>query len=160
IVANKNDALVPAGDISFGCTKDKVIGAYYSDPEEDTPDDLKEAGGRIIYGRKDYEVFESISLGSNMDAEEDMSGRYMFAYESPGSGNSSVAYYVLDIDKKFKMSIYMLMYTFSDDEGLETITVMDMSGEDLQSLSDLASGEEDTADDANDTDNDDADDKE
>ncbi len=112
--------------IEFSCSKQDVIDAFCCDLEDNTPDEVKEEGERLLYGRDAYEVLDKLDKGEKLDVK----GEYNLGFESDDM--DGLAYMSMTADGKYM--VYVVMYQFDSEGKLDSVSMMLTDDEEFTGL--------------------------
>ena len=143
-VANSSCPAKLANGIEFGCSKQDVIDAFCCDTEDNTPDEMKDSGEKLLYGRDAFDKIDALDKG-NLD---DLKGIYDLGIVTTDNEMNGVEY--LEFISDDKKAFYVVMFQFDDDDKLTEVSMVMTDDEDITDI--LGGGS-----DSDDSDSDDAD---
>ena len=144
VFVNSTSPAKLANGIEFGCSKQDVIDAFCCDTEDNTPDEMKDSGERLLYGRDAYDKIDALDKG-NLD---DLKGIYDLGIVTTDEEMNGVEY--LEFISDDKKAFYVVMFQFDDDDKLTEVSMVMTDDEDITDI--LGGGS-----DSDDSDSDDAD---
>ncbi len=127
-VANSSCPAKLANGIEFGCSKQDVIDAFCCDTEDNTPDEMKDSGERLLYGRDAFDKIDALDKG-NLD---DLKGIYDLGIVTTDEEMNGVEY--LEFISDDKKAFYVVMFQFDDDDKLTEVSMVMTDDEDITDI--------------------------